>query len=211
MLSLTDTGSGIDDSVKDHLFEPFFTTKEAGQGSGLGLATCFGIVTQMKGHIWAESVRGKGCTFSVLLPQSSRSEHADHKLSSDAKSLPGGHETILLVEDDNALRSLIQRTLERCGYVTLTAENGAAGIEIGRQHGRSIDLLLSDVVMPSLNGVDLAGLLRADNPDLKVVLMSGYTGETRLDTLQEDERFHFLQKPFTPSTLARVLRELLDA
>ena len=207
MLSVSDTGVGMDRATQQHVFEPFFTTKPAGQGSGLGLSTVFGIVKQSHGHVWVYSEPGHGTTFKVYLPRSGApSTHAPPPVVAE-----GGSETILLVEDEAQVRAIVKRALERGGYAVLTASGPEEALHICETTLMPIDLLLTDVVMPHMNGRELAERVRALRPATKTLFMSGYTDDAILRHGVLDEGVPFLQKPITPSSLTRKVRETLDA
>jgi PAS domain S-box-containing protein len=209
LLRVVDTGTGMDEEVLAHIFEPFFTTKEVGKGTGLGLATCYGIVKQNRGSIWVQSSKGQGTTFEIYLPK------ADAPL--DQALLPeryiasriSGSETVLLVEDEAVVRDLAADALRRHGYQVLTATTGAEALALARQVLRSLDALVTDVVMPQMGGQQLAEELLATRPDLKVLYISGYT-ETPLDQRDLTPGIALLQKPFTPGQLVQRVREMLD-
>jgi two-component system cell cycle sensor histidine kinase/response regulator CckA len=206
-LVLADTGHGMTDEVKARIFEPFFTTKGPGKGTGLGLATVYGIVKQSGGHIGVESEVGVGSTFKVLLPAVA----AQPRRASLSAFLPppGGTETILLVEDDDVVRGLAQVALEQQGYKVLQAGNGTEAVGVVDHHAGPVHLLVTDVVMPGMGGRQLADTLRPRFPVLRVLYASGYTDDAvvRHGIADTDA---FLQKPFTPTTLARKVRSLLD-
>jgi CheY-like chemotaxis protein len=209
-LSVIDTGCGIAPEYWPHLFEPFFTTKEVGKGTGLGLATVFGIVEQHAGWIEVESQAGTGTTFSIFLPR------LPHSVMAQAQPPPppavrGGSETILVVEDEAAVRSLMCRMLERHGYRVFAAESGAAALAVWREHRAIIDLLVTDMVMPGgIGGRELANHLRAEKPSLKVIHCSGYTDEMLgPDSPLRDAR-SFLAKPFDHPAFLRRVRDCLD-
>jgi two-component system cell cycle sensor histidine kinase/response regulator CckA len=205
-LSVTDQGVGIPSELLPRIFEPFFTTKEEGKGTGLGLATVFGIVTQSGGHIRVASEPGRGTQMAIYLP---RVDEAATRWSSHTMArVPGGSETILLVEDQEAVRSLAHRVLEATGYVVFDAENGETALAIAEQRPH-IDLLLTDAVMPGLSGPKLAALLKKQSPSLKVILMSGYA-DSSLVSAGDLEGSAFLQKPFSPRDLAERVRRVLD-
>jgi signal transduction histidine kinase len=205
MLAVTDTGCGMTDEVKARLFEPFFTTKEVGKATGLGLATCYGIVRQGGGAISVESELGRGTTFTIYLPQSP-GEPAILARRDVTDSLPRGSETILLVEDDPSVRMLVKDILSEQGYRVLEAANGEEALHLVKSRVvETIDLLLTDVVMPRMGGKVLADRLKVIHPGLKVLFASGYTDNTPMD-----ETSPFLQKPFTVGDLACKVREVLD-
>ncbi len=209
MMAVSDTGSGMTADVKAHLFEPFFTTKGVGKGTGLGLAVVHGIVKQSGGTIDAYSEVGVGTTFKVYLPAVEQGQAAT--ASDDGAGIsPRGPGTILLVEDEDGVRKLVARALKAFGYAVLTASDGKAAIEIMECRREQVDLLVTDVVMPEMSGRSLAETLRADDPSLKVLFLSGYTDDAvvRHGVLQAN--VNFLQKPFTLNALARKVREILD-
>jgi CheY-like chemotaxis protein len=209
-LAISDTGRGMTDEVKAHLFEPFFTTKERGRGTGLGLAMVYGAVQQMGGTIDVQSTLGAGTTVRLLLP-GLPDENAGSAAArpADALAARGGHETILLAEDDAAVRRLATRLLERLGYRVVPCVDGAQALEVAAQLGASLDLLLTDIVMPGMNGRVLAERLRAARPALRVVLTSGYSEDLLGDAAPGDD-VHFIAKPYTSESLARKVREALD-
>jgi two-component system, cell cycle sensor histidine kinase and response regulator CckA len=208
MLAVSDTGCGMDAATQARLFEPFFTTKEPGKGTGLGLATVYGIVKQSKGNIWVYSEPGRGTTFKIYLP----------RLEEDTKRVApapgpdvtvGGSETVLLVEDQEMVRTLARTILQRYGYTVVTAPNGHEALRIAHERPGPIHLLLTDAVMPGMNGPQLAGLVRSVRSDMKVLYMSGYTDGLFGQTWRGEPGIPLLQKPFTPQTLARKVREVL--
>jgi PAS domain S-box-containing protein len=208
MLSVTDTGTGMTAEVKAQLFEPFFTTKANDKGTGLGLATVYGIVKQFGGHIEVYSEVGLGSTFKVYMPRQSQPLDA---LSVHRRStiLPRGHETLLLVEDEEAVRALARFVLRDCGYTVIEARHGEEALRLAEQHAH-IDLLVTDVVMPKVSGADLARQLRDKRPGLRVLYLSGYTTDAVVHHGVLEQAAHFLQKPFTPAALAQKVREVLD-
>jgi len=209
LLTVTDTGTGMDAATINRIFEPFFTTKEAGKGTGLGLSTVYGIVEQAGGQIVCQSEPGHGTTFRIYLPAiavaASRAETAAARGGNWR-----GTETILLVEDDPAVRGLTRRILARYGYTVLETGDGAAAIRMADEHAGPIDLVLTDMVMPTMNGREVAARLRERRPDARVLLMSGYTDDEILRRGLHDTSIAFLQKPFTPDDLGRAVRETLD-
>ena len=208
LLSVTDTGIGMDAETQARIFEPFFTTKELGKGTGLGLSTVYGVVRQSGGHIWVYSEPGQGTTFKIYLPEAGKSARAQQPSASPAETWRGS-ETILLVEDEEALRGLTRDLLENSGYTVLEAELPEAAIELARQHRWTIHLMLTDMVMPGMNGRDLATNLAAVRPEMKVLYMSGYAGFTQAGLA--DAEISVMAKPFTRETLLRKVREALAA
>jgi len=211
MLSVSDTGTGMTDEVKTRLFEAFFTTKPKGRGTGLGLATCQTIVQQSGGHIAVDSALGKGTTFQVYFP---RVEQPPQAAAGPIKSapLPRGTETVMVVEDEPAVRYLARAILEGQGYVVLTASNGRDALQMARDHkGAPIRLVVSDVIMPVMGGKVMAEWLKTTYPDLKILFTSGYTDDVIARHGVLDAGVEFLPKPYTPGTLSRKVRELLDA
>jgi PAS domain S-box-containing protein len=209
-LSVGDTGSGIAPEHLPHIFEPFFTTKDVGKGTGLGLATVHGIAKQHDGWIEVESAPGRGTTFRIYLP--AVEEQAEAAPMETAPPVPGGTETILLVEDEASVRDLACVVLERYGYTVLTAENGRAALDIWRQRKSRIDLVLTDLVMPGgMSGRALAEQLQAERPGLKVIFMSGYSDEIVHRQLDLQSGCRFLQKPYPPRALAEAVRRCLDS
>lgn len=208
LIRVSDTGSGMDRSTLDRLFEPFFTTKEMGKGTGLGLATSYGIIKQHDGGIWAYSEPGKGTTFSIYLPLSGESEKTRETASACPADLRGS-ETILLVEDDQPLRKLTSAILKRQGYQVLIAEGGQAALAILDRIDQPIDLLLTDVVMPGMSGKDLFAGISPRFPEMKCLFMSGYSEDTIAHHGILDKDVNFIQKPFTVDTLALKVRKVL--
>jgi PAS domain S-box-containing protein len=209
MLSVADTGSGMDRETQAQIFEPFFTTKEVGRGTGLGLSTVFGIVKQSEGSVFVYSEVGVGSTFKVYLPCVEESATvATPELPVGAPR--GGSETILLVEDEESLRELARETLGGLGYTVLVATHGVEALDIGDRHEGALDLLLTDVIMPQLSGPELAGQLGRRRPGLRVLFMSGYTGTLLGQSRRLDPGVTLLEKPFTPDALARKVRDVLD-
>jgi PAS domain S-box-containing protein len=210
LISVADTGIGMSDEVKAHLFEPFFTTKEEGRGSGLGLATSYGIVRQSGGHITVESESRKGTTVNVYLPKVPPPPAPSYKKPS-AKKLPRGTETILVLEDDISVRHISVRVLRSLGYQVIEAANGDdAQRLISESAGRKVHLLLTDMVMPQMSGRRFADWLRSASPHIKVVFISGYLEESLHPGDRRDPGMFFLPKPFDPEQLAAKVREALD-
>jgi PAS domain S-box-containing protein len=210
MIAMSDTGIGMDAETQAHIFEPFFTTKGQGKGTGLGLATTYGIVRQSEGHIWVHSEPGKGTTFKVYLPRIDQAVEVIAPPNVPADELSRGCETILLVEDEEAVCSLIRGVLESRGYEVLEAKGAHEALEIGERRKKHINLLLTDVVMPQMSGRELAEHLAPLRPETKVLYMSGYTDHAVVQHGRLDPGTNFLQKPFTPDGLARKVREVLD-
>jgi PAS domain S-box-containing protein len=212
MIAITDTGHGMDAEIKSHIFEPFFTTKEPGKGTGLGLATVYGIINQSDGHIWVYSEPDKGSVFKVYLPQVKASGPLDNQEDQISTPSRRGSETILLVEDEDSVRGLACRILLGEGYLVLEASNGEEALRISADYPDPIHLLLTDVVMPGgMSGRQLAANLSALRPQMKVLYMSGYTDDAIVHHGVLDEGIAFLQKPFTLIMLTHKVREVLDA
>jgi len=210
LLAVNDTGIGMNAETQAHIFEPFFTTKEQGKGTGLGLATVYGIVKQSAGFIWVYSELGRGTTFKIYLPRID--EPGESVPASEARGHSvGGAETILLVEDEGALRALAARILQALGYRVLESDSPEDALRIGEQHQEPIHLLLTDVVMPRISGRKIAESLAFLRPALKVLYMSGYTDDAVFRNGVLEPGATFIQKPFTPAALARKVREVLDA
>jgi two-component system cell cycle sensor histidine kinase/response regulator CckA len=209
MLALSDTGTGMSAETMSHMFEPFYTTKEAGKGTGLGLATVYGIVKQSGGYVWGYSELGKGTTFKVYLP---RVDAPVDRLPVRPAARPArGSETILVVEDEAALREIIRRVLERQGYTVLEASTADAALKLARDRAGPIHLLLADVVLPGGSGRPLADELVALRADLRVLFMSGYTEDVIVQRGVLAPGTPFINKPFSADSLARKVREVLDA
>jgi CheY-like chemotaxis protein len=199
------------EEVKAHLFEPFFTTKERGKGTGLGLATCYGIVKQSGGHITVSSEVGKGTMFRVYLPRAEGSAEVFSKRD-ESNDLPRGNETVLLVEDEPAVREIASSVLRELGYPVLEAANGNEALQIVEQdRATKIRLLVTDVIMPEMGGKELADRLKATHPEIKVLYASGYTADAIVHHGVVDPGVVLLEKPYTSSSLARKVREVLDA
>src|SRR5258705_481514 len=209
LLTVSDTGMGMDPTTLAHIFEPFFTTKERGKGTGLGLATVYGIVKQSNGYIWVDSAPRNGTSFQIYLPRHVGQPAVEEPLADSGEKLRGS-ETILLVEDAEPLRKLAQAFLEAGGFRVLSAENGEAALEVARRSGGAFDLLLTDVVMPGMNGRVLAEQLLPRQPGMKVLYMSGYTDSFIAGHGVLDPQTHLLHKPFTEEDLIRKVRDGLD-
>src|SRR5438105_2381837 len=209
-LTVSDSGIGMDEETQAHAFEPFFTTKPRGQGTGLGLAMVYGTVKQSGGFIWVYSEPGRGATFKIYLPR------VDAPVESAAPPAPverppRGSETVLLAEDEPAVRAIARQALERQGYTVLAAPSGADALALAAQHGATIHLLLTDVVMPGMSGRDLADRLTAQRPGIRVLYISGYTDNAIVRHGMLEPGLAYLQKPFRPDALVRKVREVLDA
>jgi signal transduction histidine kinase/ActR/RegA family two-component response regulator len=207
-LSVSDTGVGMDEETRRHVFEPFFTTKEVGKGTGLGLAMVYGIIKQSDGYIWVYSEPGQGTTFKIYLPR------VDTPLSDAPAPIeapqPTGNETLLLVEDDMAVRQVAERALHNAGYQVLSAADGGEAAFLFQKVEGAVDLLVTDVVMPDVNGRELAETLRIEKPELKVLFTSGYADSEVIHQGVLDADTHFLSKPFTAASLAQKVRQVLD-
>ena len=208
-LAVTDTGMGMDDETRAHIFEPFFTTKEVGKGTGLGLSMVYGIVRQSGGHILSRSRPGKGTTFEIYLPRVDESAEAGAQARSP-QDLPRGSETVLLVEDEDALRDLLREFLASGGYTVLEASNGSVAVQIARNFPRPIHLLVTDLSMPGMQGRQVAQEIMGIRPEVRVLYISGYTDDAVLRDGALDEGTSFLGKPFTQESLLRKVREELD-
>ena len=208
-LSIADSGHGMPREISQRVFEPFFTTKEAGKGTGLGLSIVYGIVTQAGGHIEVYSEVGQGTVFKLYFPAAASGSRATETAA--ASVLRGGSETILLVEDEHAVRSLAATVLRSRGYHVIEAADGLEALEQVAQFEGRLDLLLTDVVLPRMNGRELATRLAAEQPGLKVLYMSGYTQDAVLRYGVEQAEIALLQKPYSPARLAARVREILDS
>src|SRR6202008_2341380 len=218
-IDITDTGTGIPADIRDKIFKPFFSTKEVGKGTGLGLSTVYGIVKQTGGFIYVDSEEGKGTTFSIFLPR----HHAEQDVQSEAHAANGaaketpadakprtdltGQGTILLVEDEEGLRALNARGLRSRGYSAIEASNGVEALGALEEKNGAIDLVVSDVVMPEMDGPTLLKTMRGKNPDLKIIFVSGYVEHAFEKSLPENQQFAFLPKPFTLAQLVAAGKE----
>jgi signal transduction histidine kinase/ActR/RegA family two-component response regulator len=211
MLSVSDSGPGMTAEVKARIFEPFFTTKEEGKGTGLGLATCYGIVQQSGGHIEVITEVGLGTTFNIYLPRVEEAASEKVEIDTDTE-LRRGCETVLLVEDETAVRDLVSRLLHEQGYQVLEAGNGEEALAKLRQYpGKEIHLLLTDVVMPQMGGIELSKKFSALYPNAKVLFISGYVNEVLIQEIDNEQNVGYIQKPFLPSALMNKVRESLDS
>jgi two-component system cell cycle sensor histidine kinase/response regulator CckA len=209
LLAVSDDGCGMDAETLSHLFEPFFTTKEIGKGTGLGLATVYGIIKQNHGFIDTYSEPCLGTTFKIYLPRYAIKAARTTKMGA-AQTSASGHETILLVEDEPMILDITAKMLERQGYTVMPAGTPGEAIRLAREHAGDIHLLMTDVVMPEMNGRDLAKNLLSIYPKLKRLFMSGYTADVIAHHGVLDEGVHFIQKPFSGQTIAARVREVLD-
>ena len=210
MLAISDNGVGMDEATQARVFEPFFTTKGKGKGTGLGLSTVYGIVKQSDGYVWVYSEPGKGTTFKIYLPRMSGQAKDPAPENKKERSLRGS-ETLLVVEDEPAVRALTSRILREQGYTIIEAANGIEALDIARKHEGEINLLITDVIMPGVSGQDLAEQIRASRPDIKTLFVSGYTDNAIAHQGILDADVAFLQKPFTVQSLCRKVRAVLDS
>jgi CheY-like chemotaxis protein len=210
LLSVTDTGVGMDDATKAHIFEPFFTTKETGKGTGLGLATVYGVVKQSGGFIWVTSSPGKGATFEIYFPQASGPVY---KMDLDTKpqAIPHSSDTVLVVEDEAGVRELACQFLKVKGYAVLEAKDGPEALEAAARYAGTIHLILSDMVMPKMSGMELVRRLKEIRPDIRVLFMSGYSVYSNGDPEKEFPDVPVLQKPFSSISLVEMVRKTIDA
>jgi CheY-like chemotaxis protein len=198
MIAVGDSGEGISEEIRSRIFEPFFTTKEIGKGTGLGLSTVYGIVKQSGGNIWFYSELGKGTNFNIYLPAVVETK------------MPGGNETVLIVDDEESVRSLAVRVLSRLGYKVMEATNGREACLLCEKMDGKFDLIVTDVLMPIMGGIEMAKKLNEKWTDIKILYMSGYSANTIIHEGILDPGFSFLQKPFVQNTIAQKVREILD-
>jgi len=210
LLAVSDTGHGMDAEAQARVFEPFFTTKERGKGTGLGLSTVYGIVKQSGGFIFVSSLPGRGTTFRIFLPAASGARPPLDSRVSPVPSVRDGTETVLVVEDEDGVRRLTRSILERYGYKVLDAESGEEALRVAAAYEGTIDLVVSDVVLPGINGRKTAEELLRDRPALKVVYISGYSDNALAVGGVLGPGVSFLEKPFTPEALAQKVRRVLD-
>jgi signal transduction histidine kinase/CheY-like chemotaxis protein len=210
LLAVSDTGCGMDAETVSHIFEPFFTTKEKGRGTGLGLATVYGIIKQSGGHIWVYSEPGKGSTFKIYLRRLDKSAASEAGPSCAWEGALPGTETVLLVEDDEQVRNMAKKGLSLHGYDVIAAGNGEEALKVLEAHEGPVRILVTDVVMPGLSGGELALRIASTHPEMKILYVSGYTDSAIVHHGVLEAGVSFLQKPFTPGALARKVREVLD-
>jgi len=196
------------EEVKAHIFEPFFTTKESGKGTGIGLSTVYGIIKQHQGFLDIDSEPGTGTTMKIFFPRVPQG--ADLNEAGAFPAIPGGDETVLVVEDSDPVRNIEVKILKKLGYRVLEASNGDEALRVSREHAGDIHLLLSDMIMPLMNGRELQLILQGERPGLKVLFVSGYLDDRYQWNEVQKEKIPFLQKPFTHETLAQKVREVLD-
>jgi two-component system, cell cycle sensor histidine kinase and response regulator CckA len=208
LLAVSDTGTGMDAETQSHIFEPFFTTKAQGKGTGLGLATVYGVVKQSGGFIWVYSELGRGTTFKIYVPRVD--QPVDRvSLTPSASEVPRGTETILLTEDEQDVREVAREFLESGGYTVIEARDGAEALGLAEKHKGEIDLLITDMVMPRMTGQELAARLKEKQPGLRMLYMSGYSERAAAESMHPDPSVRLLAKPFSRSALLRAVHELL--
>lgn len=213
ILSVSDNGTGMTEEIQSRIFEPFFTTKDEDKGTGLGLATCYGIAKQSNGYIGVESQLGKGTTFNVYLPKTEESDknQPGELHNNGGLRMASGNETILLAEDETVVRTFIATMLQDQGYNIIEAANGKEAIQLATEYTpENIHLLLSDIMMPQMNGIDLANQFKTSHPKTKVLLTSGYPDELITQETLTNQNYEFIQKPFLPAKLTNKVREILD-
>jgi two-component system cell cycle sensor histidine kinase/response regulator CckA len=209
-ITVRDTGSGMDEETRAKAFEPFFTTKPVGAGTGLGLSMVFGLVKQQQGFIDLDSVPGQGTTVQLHFPAVARSAIATGAGARRNAEVPGGHETILVIDDDRALRDTAKRVLQRLGYKVLSAEDGVAGVDLFRRRRGEIDLVISDALMPGLRGRDVYEVLRQEDPGVRFLLSSGDC-DAETEDVTALEHLPLVRKPWSIGEIARRVRDVLDA
>jgi CheY-like chemotaxis protein len=209
LLKIVDTGTGMPPEIMQRIFEPFFTTKGPGKGTGLGLATCFGIIKQTSGMLAVASEVGVGTTFSIYLP---RAEAAEVQATAETKTetVGGGSETILVVEDEEILRELAVDVLEGFGYRVIAVEDGLEAVKTLQEQAAQIDLVITDLVMPRMSGRELVAWIAEKYGEMRVVFTSGYTDDEIIRHAIEDAKVEYIQKPYTPKALAQKIRQVLD-
>jgi CheY-like chemotaxis protein len=209
MLAVSDNGIGMDEKIQSQIFEPFFTTKKKGKGTGLGLSTVYGIVTQSGGYIWVYSEPGHGSTIKIYLPRVTEGIQPKKSTILQENNL-AGTETILLVEDDERVRKMIYFVLQTQGYKVIEAENGMKALELSNNFDGSIDMMVTDVVMPEMSGLELAKVIKEIRSDIVVLYMSGYTDNSIIHHQDLKLGINFLEKPFSANLLSNKVREMLD-
>lgn len=209
MLAVRDTGNGMDKETQKHIFEPFYTTKESGKGTGLGLSSVYGIVKQNKGFVWASSETGQGATLEIYLPRASRDGVLEKK-ERVLVTAHGGSGTVLFVEDDETVRKLSRRILTKNGYTVLEAQNGEDALRVSKGYDGQIELMITDVIMPRMGGQEAAEQIRRFRPRMKIIYMSGYTDTAILDHDILAKEINFIQKPFSPENLTRLVQRVMD-
>ena len=216
LCEIADTGTGMSKELLDKIYEPFFTTKEVGKGTGLGLSTVYGIIKQTGGYIFADSELGKGTTFSIYLPRfieepgaKALPKRAEEKAEAKPADLTGKG-TVLLVEDEEAVRAFASRALSSRGYTVLVADSGESALKVIEEHDGDLDLVISDVVMPEMDGPTLLQELRKRNITTRIIFISGYAEDAFKKNLKADEKFAFLPKPFSLKQLAETVKSVLD-
>jgi CheY-like chemotaxis protein len=208
-ISVRDTGTGMSEEVQAHIFEPFYTTK-GNAGTGLGLSSVYGIIKQSGGYIWCGSELGKGTTFKIYLRPAKGAPDSQQRPESDPEPAQHGAETVLIVDDDEGVRTLIMRILRTRGYTVLEAEHGEAALAMLNDRPTAVDLIISDIVMPEMGGVELAERVHTRWPDIKILFVSGYPQGATIDARSVASLVPVLGKPFTPARIASAVRELLD-
>lgn len=208
MLAVSDNGFGMDAETQGRIFEPFFTTKNASKGTGLGLSTVYGIVKQSGGHIWVYSEERKGTTFKIYLPRVQ--EHAEAETTEAPEAVPAGTETLLVVEDEDQVRAILEQMLKELGYKVIAAASGPEALDLARKQAGLIDLMITDLVMPQMSGRELVDRMRQQEPNIKVLFMSGYTDDAIVRHGLLDASLEFLQKPFDAAGVASKVRQVLD-